>query len=524
MRLVLAALLLGAPVARAQDVPEATRVAEKDPNVIELRDKLKSDPAIAQVVAERVARSKLIAMITDAQDKETCQAAALKWVQDDPESAAKVMMGLAHDDSVGKPEYEDNLVKQMAKSYEHNPGAEKNLFNRLKKNGHDSKLLSKQAQDISPDEQAEIIRKLFEGQGSSSNKVISGKDQENGQIPDKPAAGPATAFNGIYDRLGAGNLHGYSPQLMAMQSSLNAHRPPGAPPLIETGKLDYPTLSYPAYGMKYDVNNLDSRLRADRIMALARLSGHVLTAADWKDPEIEMKLAAAVPADKLSPHLKRAADMAAKARAALGAFLEAAEKSKNPAGITRGLLMELGRDQRDAARWITAAALEEELARLEPLENFLSPELLAAIDAVPSVPADRDSYKRRGEGLKAKVAQAKANATKAISLLESDGWASALGDVDKLVAENRELKANLGRDVEDFSRTPFKIGDARVVQPRWREMMDDMAVKWVPTLAYSREVALRRGRLTRLLSVFSLIASGEANDAHVALVNENGGR
>ncbi|MFI5347492.1 MAG: hypothetical protein ACHQ51_14045 [Elusimicrobiota bacterium] len=525
MKLLLALLLLASfSPARAQDAPEGTRTEETDPEVIEIRDKLKSDPAIAQVVAERVARSRLISMITDAQDKDTCIAAALKWIQDDPDSAAHVMIGLAHDDNVGKPEFENNLVKQLSKSYENNPGAEKNLFGRLKKSGHDSKLLSKQAQDISPDEQAEIVRKLFEGQGASTNKVISGKDQENGNIPDKPAVAPATSFNGIYDRLGAGNLRGYSPQLMSLQSSLNARRPPGAPPLIETGKLDYATLSYPGYGMKYDVNNLDARLRNDRILALARLAGRTLTARDWKDPELEMKLAATVPADKLSPHLKHAAELAAKARAALAAFLTAAEKSKNPNGITRGLLMELGRDQKEAARWITAAALEEELARLEPLENFLTPELLAVIDAVPAAPTERDAYKRRGEGLKAKVAQVKANAEKAIALLESDGWAAALGDVDKLVAANRELKANVGRDVEDYARTPYKIADARLIQPRWREMLDDAAVRWAPTLAYSREVAMRRGRLSRLLSVFGMISAGDADGAHNALVNENGGR
>jgi hypothetical protein len=526
MRLLRAAAmltLLAAPAA-AQDEPTATRGAETDPAVIEIRDKLKSDPAIADVVAQRVARSQLIGLVTDDADPAAKLAAAKKWIEADPDAAARVAIGLVHDDQTGKPEYEDNLLLQMRKEYGGNPGADKNLFGRLRKNAKDSKLLKKQSEDMSADEQREILRTLFEGQGSQSNKVISGKDQENGKIPDKAAAAPATSFNGIYDRLGAGNLRGYSPQLMSLQSALNARRPPGAPPLIETGKLDYATLSYPAYGMKFDVGNLDARLRQDRILALARLAGKTLSARDWKDPDLEAKLAASVPADKLSPRLKHAAELAAKARAALEAFAAAAEKSKNPNAVSRALLVELGQKQKETARWITAAAIEEELSRLEPLENFLTAELLAAIDAVPVPQPSRDAYKRRGEALKAKVAQVKANAEKALALLESDGWAAALGQVDGLVSDNRDLKANLGRDVDDFSRTPFKIADARVVQPRWRDMLDDFAVKWAPSLSYSRSVAVRRGRLARLLSVFGLISSGEANGAHNALVNETGGR
>ncbi|MDE2143405.1 MAG: hypothetical protein KGJ84_13440, partial [Elusimicrobia bacterium] len=123
-----------------------------------------------------------------------------------------------------------------------------------------------------------------------------------------------------------------------------------------------------------------------------------------------------------------------------------------------------------------------------------------------------------------RIGRIKANAEKAVASLESDGWAAALGDVDKLVADNRDLKANLTRDVEDYGRTPFRIADARVVQPRWREMMDDAAVKWAPSLAYSRDVARRRGSLARLLSVFGMISAGDADGAHVAIVNENGGR
>lgn len=523
-RLAIVLLLALAPTARGQDDPASTVAAESDPVILDLMKKMKDDPALADAVAERVTRSRLVGKITDSRDHDQQLEAVKKWIADDPASAARIGLGLAGDDTTGKTTYEDMLLKQMGVTYEENEGAQRNIYNRLKRGAKDSRLLKKQSEDISPDEQSEIIKNLFEGKGTQSDRVISGKGQADGKIPEGAAAGPATAFNGIYDRLSAGNLRGYSPQLMSLQSALNQRRPPGAPPLIETGKLDYATLSYPAYGMEFDVRNLEARERQDRVLALARAAGVTLAARDWRDPQLEQKLQAKAPDAKLSAHLARRAELRAKARAALDKFSQDAEAAKSPNGITRGLLIQLGQDQKESARWIADAALEEELSRLEPLEGFLTPELLAAVDAVPAPAATRESYKRRGQALDQRVKRIKANAQKAQGLLEGDSWASSLGQVDSLVADNRDLKAGLGRDVEDFARTPFKIAESRVSQPRWRDMLDDLAVKWAPALSYSRQVAFRRGRLARLLNVFELIASGDANGAHTALLNDSAGQ
>lgn len=520
-----AALLcvLAFPAAAQDGGPTSSRAEETDPAVIEVRDKLTSDPAVAQVVAKRVADSQLIGLITTDGGEDARVAAAKEWIAKDPDSAARVAIGLLTDDRMGKHDYEDNLLRQMRKGWEHNPGAEKNLYGRLRKNAKQSKLLKKQSEELSADEQRELLRNLFEGLGAQSDKVISGKDQTDGKIPEasKPAA---TSFNGLYDRLSAGNICGYSPQLLALQNSLNARRPPGAPPLIETGKIDFATLSYPAYGMKYDINNLEARLRRNRLLALARLSGRTLTARDWKDPDLEEKLSRNIPSSRLSPRLKKSAELAAKARAALEAFAAAAAKAKDPNAVSRKLLVELGAKQKETARWITAAAIEEELTRLEPLEGFLTPELLAAIDAVPSPVPAREAYKKRGTALQDRIAQVKAGGEQALALLESGAWAASLGKVDELMNDARALKANLGRDADDFSRVPFQIAEARTIQPRWREYLDDLAVNWAPSLDYSKTVARRRGRMKRLLAVFAMIASGDANGAHTALVNENGGR
>ena len=513
-------LALTAVRAAAQDAPASELAAETDPAVIEVRDKLANDPAMAEVVAERVARSRLISSLTKNPDNDARLAAAKEWIKNDPASAAHIALGLAGDDASGNTNYEDALLAQFGKSYEMNPGAEKNIFGRLRKTAKDSKLIKKQSQDMSDDERRELLRTLFEGKGGQSEKVIEARP--DGKPPsDKPST---AAFNGIYDRLSGGNLHGYSPQLLALQSALSARRPPGAPALVETGKLDYATLAYPSYAMNYDVGNLEKRLRAESLLMLAKLAGKTLTSRDWADPDLEAKLKAQVPADKLSPRLKRRAELAAKARAALAAFSATAAKAKNPNAISRGLLIELGGKQKETARWIAAAALEEELSRVDELADFLTPELLAAVAAAPAPADERDAYKRRGEGLKAKVAQVKGNAEKALGLLESDAWAGALAEVDRLVAENHDIKRTLSRDIGDYSRVPFGVADSMLTQPRWHEWLDNVAVKWAPSLSYSRAVAFRRGRLARYMNVFELIASGDANAAHTAFANAEPGR
>jgi hypothetical protein len=500
--------LAAVPVA-AQDDPAAQLVAEKDPAIIEARDKLTNDPAAVNAVAERVARSRLIERLTTYPDEGARVAAARNWIKSDPDAAAHVALGLAGDDASGTTSYEDGLLAQLDTSYDANPGAERNLFGRLRRAAKSSKLLEK-SEDMSGDEKHDILRTIFEGKGGESDKVLT--TNEDG----KAAGKTATAFNGLYDRLSAGNLRGYSPQLLALQNALSARRPPGAPALVETGKLDYATLSYPAYAMNYDVGNLEKRLRAERILALAKLTGKTLSARDQENPDLETKLAALAPAGALPPRLERRAALAAKARVALAAFLEAAAKAKNPDEISRALLIDLGAKQKETARWIAAAALEEELSRVDELADFLTPELLAAVAAAPAPTEERDAYRRRGEALKANVVRVKANAEKALGLLESDAWARALAEVDRLVAENRDVKRTLARDIGDYSRVPFDVAESLLTQPRWREWLDDLAVKWAPSLPYSRAVAFRRGRLARDMNVFGLIASGDADAAHAA--------
>ena len=511
MRRAALALLLALPAA-AVDVPRTRASDEKDPVVLAVKERLAQDPAAAESLANRLFHSRLSGALTDERDADARLAAIRDWIAKDPDSAARLAIGLAADEKNGDTHFEDSLFRQTLITVEDNPGAKNNVFGRLTRAAKDSKLIKKQAEELNEDEQRELLRTLFEGKGAQSEKVLTQKDDGKSST-EKPAAGPATAYSGYYDRLSGGNLRGYSPQLLAMQSALNVRRPPGAPRLGETGKLDYATLSYPGHGMRYDLGNLDERLRRERIAQLARLAGQTLTARDWQDPALEAKLRAKAPTDKLSPRLARRAALLEKARKAAADFDTAAAKSKDTNAITKGLLVELSRDQKEASRWIAAAALEEELSRLEAEEGFLSPELLSAIDALPAPTAQREAYKTRGAALRAKYAQAKSNALKAQGLLESSAWASSLAEVDRLVAANQSLRRNLLRDVEVFSRVPWRIHEYRVVQARWREVLDGLALRWAPGTAFARAVALRRSRLSLYLGVFAQVAAGDLDAA-----------
>ncbi|MDE2491039.1 MAG: hypothetical protein KGM24_09325, partial [Elusimicrobia bacterium] len=518
--LAAAALLLAAPRPRAQDEPSSSKSSASGSEVEQIKNDLGANPRLVEAVAQRIVRSKLIGELTDSGDRDVQLAAAEDWVRNDPEAAARVAIGLAHDDKNGNTDFEDSFLAASRASFHERADMQRTLFGKLGRTARRSDLLRRQGAQMSDDERRELLRTLFEGQGAESNTVLTRPPSSK-----PPAAGYSRAgfvrgggFAGYYDRLSAGNLHGYSPKLMALQSELSRSRPPGAPRLIETGKLDYATLSYPGYGMDYDARNLEARLQSARILALARASGTTLTARDWKDPDaLEKRLDAKAPGAKLPPRLAERAELTAEVRAALGAFLAAAAVSKDPSRITKGLLVELGLRQKEAARWITAAAIDERLSDLDPLVGFLTPELVAAIDAAPVPAGERAAYKSRGQALTVAVAEVRADEQKALDLLRSDAWASSLDEVDRLLAASAPLERSLPADVAVYAKVPFLLGDARALEPRWRVMLDDLAVKWAPGLSYSRAVAARRARAGRALSAFARIASGDPDGARRAL-------
>ena len=501
-------LLAGGGAARAEDgepnsVPQGRAVAgDQSAALAEMRRQLEQDPSLQEALVERIMQSKIAGTISQETDQAKKAADVRAWVQSDLASASEIALGLSDDDEKGTQRFENTLVSHLVQTYARNPNAEKGAYGVLKGAAKKSKFIDKAEQDVSDEQRREALRTLFDGKGSQDQRVITTKTPDGKAVTEQA---PTTALaSSFYDRLSAGNIRGYSPQLLAMQNALNLRRPPGAPLLIETGKLDFPTLSHPAYGLRYDLGNMEDRLRRE--------------SAALQDPDAEQRrLGRDFPGrdylEKLSKHSAARAALLAKAKAELARFEAAAARSKNPNNISKDLLVELAGHQREAARWITAASLEEDIGRVEAEEDFLSAELLAQIDAVPAPASMRESYKLRGEQYKARLVRLKANAQKALDDLKSDSWLSKLGEIENIMKENRSLRRNLSRDISDYRLVPYHIRQSLVRQARWREYLDNFLVKYAASTSYGRAVAARRGKLTRLLDAFAKIASGNPGRA-----------
>jgi hypothetical protein len=523
---VLLTILLLTTGARGDDgepttAPEGT-VAEGDrtASIQEFQKKLEGDPALREAVVDRIMKSKIADAISSELTDKAKRDEVRKFVESDLTAASEMALGLAKDEANGNHLFEYGAVKFLHQTFvrkNKNAGA----FGILKNASKTSKKSTDADQEAGEEERREALRSLFEGKGSQGSKVITGQAPDGKPVTETPSAALASSF---YDRLSAGNIRGYSPQLMSLQSALNTRRPPGAPALIETGKLDHATLSYPKYGLKYDLGNLEERLRRARLAELATLGGVQLTERDMKDPNLEARLLAKAPAGKLSKRFAARAEANARAAEALAAFEAAAEKSKDPNQITKALLVELSGRQREAARWLTAASLEEELARIESEEGFLTADLLAAIDAVPAASPVRESYKRQGADYKSRLQKLKDNAGHALEALRSDAWLSRIGEIEKMMGESQTLRRNISRDISDYRLVPYRVAEAVLRQPRWREYLDDLLVRYAKSTSYGREVSNRRGKLARFLAIFGQIASGDLDGSHLSLVNAEGGR
>lgn len=528
MRAALLALLLagasaGADEGEPSSAPAGTAIEGDQSSAVEaMRRQLEGDPGLQEALVDRILQSKIASAISSEKDEGKKRSDVRAWVTSDLHSAAEIALGLAKDENEGTHLFENTLVKHLHQTIRRK-NTDRGAYGVLKSAAKTSKLTTLADQQAGEEERREALRNLFEGKGSQGERVITGQAPE-GKPGGSDTPASAALANSFYDRLSAGNIRGYSPQLMALQSALNTRRPPGAPALIETGKLDHATLSYPAFGLKYDLGNLEERLRRARIAELATMAGVRLTERDMKDPGLEARLLAKVPADKLKKRFAARAAANARARAALSAFEAAADKAKDPGQITKGLLVELSGRQHEASRWLTVAALEEELARIESEEGFLTADLLAAIDAVPAPAPVRESYKRRGQAYQDRLAKLKANAQASLDALQSDAWLSRVAEIDRMMAENSGLRRNISRDISDYRLVPFRVGEAVLKQARWREILDDLLMKYAKATSYGREVANRRGKLSRFLGIFGQIASGDLDGAHLSLVNAEGGR
>src|SRR3989338_8639293 len=334
--LLLFLLLAPASFVMAEDPVEGR--AQEDPAQEQLysdvKKRLESDEEAREALARRIARSTLGTKISAAPDESSRLDEIREWIKYDPQSAAYLAVGLAQDEADGAQKYEKWLNRNVSARLEPNPEAQKGIFGRLKKSNLDSKLM-RQDSEMTDEERNEIPKTLFEGQGGQSNKILTQKEKGPGLPPETgSAAAPLNA--GYYYRLSRGNLHGYSPELQAMQSALNLSRAPGAPKLVETGKLDYETLSHPVYGMRFDIRNLETRLRYERNFGLAkRLGRHKeFTAQQLLSDEVEAQLKASAGKPKSHPRFQKRQAALEKAALAERAFEAAARAGKDKLKIT----------------------------------------------------------------------------------------------------------------------------------------------------------------------------------------------
>jgi|CXWL01.1.fsa_nt_gi hypothetical protein len=507
--LALLLLLSGVEPAHAEDgdprtIPQGRAVAGDQTKALEeMRRRLEKDPGLQEALVERILQSKIAGVISKETDQNKKASDVRAWIEGDLGSAAEIALGLSDDDEQGTRRFENTLVSHLVQTYARNPNAEKGAYGALKNAAKQSKTIAKVDQDVSEEQRREELRTLFDGKGAQDQRVITPKPPE-GKLAAEQAPTSALASS-FYDRLSAGNIRGYSPQLLAMQNALNLRRPPGAPLLIETGKLDFATLSYPAYGLRYDLGNLENRLSRQ---SAGQENPSALRAPDHPERNYF---------ERMSKRLSARQAMMDKARAALTAFEAAASRSKNPNNISKDLLVELAGHQREAARWITAASLEEDLVRVEAEEDFLSAELLAQINAVPAPAAVREAYKRRGEQLKARLVGLMDNARQALDDINSDSWLSKLGQIEKRMKANQALRRNLSADISDYRLVPYHIGKSLVRQARWRTYLDNLIVKYAAKTSYGRAVAARRDKLARLLVLFGQIASGDTGRSTIDL-------
>ncbi|MBI5623662.1 MAG: hypothetical protein HY924_07795 [Elusimicrobia bacterium] len=507
--------LLGAfPAAAQVDLD----LSEHDVLIDRMRETLQKDPSTVDSLVDRIGKSSIAGLISTNADQEKRAEDIKLWIGENPEQAAQIAVGLARDDAEDDDAFESALMTshRMSKSaFKLSTELDRTIYGRLKKSSRQTRA-SKNDEVLKDEQKGELVKTLFEGDGSMSGKVLTFDGPGGGEPP--PA--PAIAASGFYDNLSSLNMGGYSPQLLAIQSALNNRRVPGAPRLVETGRLDYETLSYPAYQMRYDVAGLDKRLRFERNLSLARLLGkdRSLTASQLQREEtgrlLEAEAGGRAPSD---PRLAKRLALLGRIRSLLADFDAAAGASKDPAKITRGLLHSLGSKQKEAARWLTVASLEEELSMVESEEGFLSPELLAAIDACP-VPDDaKTAYKRRGEDYRKRLSTLKANDAAAIAGLEAPGWEAGVGKVQALLAQNAGLRKDLSRNIRDYTAVPPRLAATRRVLPRWKRLLDDFVRRFLPSSDYALRLKREESESSRLRDVFLKIASGDLEAAHQIL-------
>lgn len=491
-RAALAAALSLFPLATQADEAPAIQGREADTSGTDLVRRMKAalaeDPAKADALAARILRSSLGPKFSESADPETARGELRDWVLANPGPAAHLAVGFARDDAEGTDAFERSLYKRAEHFLELSPDRNKGILGRLDGLGKAGKAI-KADEGMSDDDRRKLMKDLFEGQGAMNAKSDGGGP--GGSPSGTPSPGGAVSADGVYDRLSAVNPSGYSPQVQALQSELNRSAAPGAPRLIETGKLDYATLVFPSHPVRYDLERLESAARASEAASRAATLGEKVPAENLAmggvQRDLEKRAKSPLPAA-----FERRRDALVRARAALDGLLAAAEPAKSPKNITPGMLKALAAKRRDAARWIQLAALEETLAALEALKSLRDPALKESLSRAPADEEDRARFWKGGGLLEAQAASALEQCRRARELLADHDDDASWAKAESFIRGARAAARRLPGEAVLYRSAPERLRQTAYSPPRWRVWAEDAALRWARSTAFAKEAAARR--------------------------------
>jgi len=484
VKLLLCLWLVVTPISAAPP-PISGRAVETEEDELARRvaDSLRADAERRAILARRIQRSSIAESISAPNgDPEIVVSGIADWIRDHPDDAARLSLGFAKDDYYQNHKFEESLRNRIRRYFELNPERDKGILGALKAVGSDSKMLmGQQGERLAEEEQREILKRMFEGRGLETDTVLTKPEDQGKNGSDSGAHDPGSsavfAAAGIYDRLSALNPTGYSPAVVTYQSALNARRVPGAPKLIENGRLDYPTLAYPSYSLRFDLDRLRSELSREESKA---------------------------PPDGLA---KRKALLESAARS-IEEFQREATKARDKTRITPTLLRALGRHQREAARWLTAASLQGEMDRTKPSEDFLTEELRLEILRAPVPEPVRQAYLFQAERLRSRAKRLRELDAMAMSDLEGSDYLARWDDAAKRLAQGAPLRRRLSDDINAYVSTPYALNAAYRPKPRWRVWLEKFVLWVAPNSALGRRIQADRQRIASLGKTFLKIASG----------------
>ncbi len=509
MNSLLLAIFIAAPAAALttddiRSVDGQVVETEDDRLARQMRATLETDSDAAHRLTQRIMDSTLGEVLAGTDDPHTAYRKIRTWIETSPGDAAHLAVGFAGDDARGDKSFERSLFHRVKRYFELNPGRNKGILGRLDGLAVQGKKIAG-IKDLDDADGREMLRKFFEGRGSGSGKVGRAPDPEKGARPE--SAGPA-AFAGasLYDRLGAGNLTGYSPDVMTFQSAMNQRRPPGAPKLIETGRLNHATLRFPYHSLRYDIDNLEKNLRVQRAWALARLLGMEknFSTGDYRNPKIQRELETKARGKKLDPEFALREKAVADARRVLREFDREAKKTKTRGGITALRVHRLSALRQSAAVSITLAAQLERLQRLKSLRGFIAGDLLAAVARAPVEEKLKSAYLSRGKNIEARLETALRDGGRAAKLLAS-AVSENIARAEKILPKTLSESKRLPRLVGDYRAAPFAFPPSSS-RSRPRAWLDDLILRFLPDTDYARRLKKNLDKERAALKAFRRIA------------------